>query len=450
MLTSRFKRGGAALSTLLAGAALASLLAAPPASAANNDPLIMVHGFLGFGPDDLAGSGFRYWGGTNDVVGHLRERGHPVFAAAVGPVSSNWDRAVELYYQIKGGCADYGAAHSAANAAFGALQKPAGKCWALDPANNPHHYPVALYPAWDASHPIHLLAHSQGGQTIRTMIALLENGAPGGKEGDGALFAGGKTGWVTSATSISTPHNGTTLRDVIVDYVPQVSELTGKIIEVAGLGGSNNPGYQFRLEQFGLAQGPAESFRDFFERIKGARFWSLANHDSAQWDLGPDGARELNNWVTASPHVYYYSIGGDATEPGSACCNNTDRVVAPFQNAAYRYARNDMIFFSKPTAGEWVVPSVLQRGMGSYTQSDPGRVVIDSAWFANDGVVNTVSMKAPAGQAQRDYDGTSVRGAWNHLGIYRGYDHFDVIGWLNPAAAVYPLYERVSDIIYGL
>jgi triacylglycerol lipase len=30
---------------------------------------------------------------------------HQVMTAAVGPISSNWDRAVELYYQIKGGCA---------------------------------------------------------------------------------------------------------------------------------------------------------------------------------------------------------------------------------------------------------------------------------------------------------------------------------------------------------
>ena len=38
-----------------------------------------------------------------------------VATAVVGPFSSNWDRAVELFYQIKGGCVDYGAAHAAAN-----------------------------------------------------------------------------------------------------------------------------------------------------------------------------------------------------------------------------------------------------------------------------------------------------------------------------------------------
>jgi triacylglycerol lipase len=431
---------------------VSALVAGGQAVAANNYPIVLVHGFLGFGPTELQGTGFRYWGGFNDVAGHMQTYNgiHQVFAAGVGPVSSNWDRAVELYYQIKGGCADYGSKHTAQYAAYGAIQKPAGKCWAADPNNNPNHYPLALYPVWDASHPIHLVSHSQGGQTIRTMIQLMENGSPNGDEGGGALYGSGKTGWIKSATTISTPHNGTTLRDVIVDYVPKISELAGDVVQVAGLGGSTNPIYKFRLEQFDLAQGLAETFWDFLARIKGAPFWSLANHDAAQWDLGPDGARELNNWVKTSPNVYYYSIGTVATEQGGWCCNSTDRLIAPFQSSSYQYARDDMIFFLKNTAGEWVVPSILQSGMGSYTQSDSSRVIIDSSWFRNDGVVNTVSMKSPAGQPVRNFDGSSVRGTWNYLGYYNQYDHFDVIGWLLSSPAVYPVYDNISNIIYGL
>lgn len=426
---------------------------ASPAMAANNDPIVLVHGFLGFGPNELQGTGFKYWGGFNDVAGHMRGYNgstHTVMAAAVGPVSSNWDRAVELYYQIKGGCADYGARHTALFAAYGAIRAPAGKCWAADPANNPNHYPLALYPSWDAAHPLHLVAHSQGGQTIRALIQLLENGSPNGDEGGGALYTGGKVGWVKSATTISTPHNGTTLRDVIVDYVPKISELAGKVVEVAGLGGSANPGYNFKLEQYGLAQGPAENFKDFLNRVKGAPFWSLNHKNSAQWELGPDGARDLNSWVKTSPNVYYYSIANVATEQGSLCCNSTDRIIAPFQSSAYQYARDDMIIFLKNTAGEWVVPSILMPGMGSYTQSAAGRVAVDSGWFPNDGVVNTISMKSPSGQPVRNYDGVKVRGTWQHLGYYARYDHFDVIGWLQPTSGVYPIYDNVSGILYNL
>ena len=453
LLHSMLKR----LSSMVAGTALAvsamAALALPgTAAAANNDPVVLVHGFLGFGPNEMQGTGFKYWGGFNDVEAYLKTHNgtHQVMTAAVGPVSSNWDRAVELFYQIKGGCADYGAKRTAQFAAYGKIQKPAGKCWAADPNNNPNHYPVALYPQWDAAHPIHVVAHSQGGQTVRTLIQLLEQGSPNGDEGGGALYTGGKVGWIKSATTISTPHDGTTLANVVLNYVPNVSDWIGKIVQVAGLGGSGNPVYNFKLEQYGLAQGPAESVSDFIQRTQGAPFWSTSNHDAAQWDLSPDGAKELNAWVKTSPNVYYYSIGSKATEQGSFCCNDTDRIIAPFQSSSYQYARNDMIFFTKPLAGEWVVPSFFVRGMGSYTQSDPSRVIIDSSWFPNDGVVNTVSMRAPSGQPVRNYDGTSVRGTWNYHGYYVHYDHFDVIGWEQLPSGVYPIYDYITSVIYGL
>jgi len=38
------------------------------------------------------------------------------------------------------------------------------------------------------------------------------------------------------------------------------------------------------------------------------------------------------------------------------------------------------------------------------------------------------SQHGQAGPPLRSYDGRSVRGAWNYLGHYRGYDHFDVLG----------------------
>jgi triacylglycerol lipase len=437
----------------VASAALLAVAIGAPAMAANNDPVVLVHGFLGFGPNELQGTGFKYWGGFNDVAGHMRGYNgisRNVMAASVGPVSSNWDRAVELYYQIKGGCADYGVRHTAQFAAYGAIRMPAGKCWAANPANNPNNYPLALYPSWDAAHPLHLVSHSQGGQTIRVLIQLLENGSPNGDEGGGALYTGGKIGWVKSAATISAPHNGTTLRDVIVDYVPQISELAGKIVEVAGLGGSANPVYNFKLEQYGLAQGASENFRDFLNRVKGAPFWSLNHKNAAQWDLGPDGARDINNWVKTSPNVYYFSIANVATEQGSICCNSTDRVIAPFQSSAYQYARTDMIVFTKFIAGEWVVPSILNRGMGSYTQNAAGRVAINASWFPNDGVVNTISMKSPAGQPVRNYDGVKVKGSWQHLGYYPQYDHFDVIGWLQPASGVFPIFDNLSSLLYSL
>jgi triacylglycerol lipase len=83
------------------------ILAAASASAGNTDPIVLVHGFLGWGLDELVG--LKYWSRPQpDVVEDLGKQGHNVQVAVVGPLSSNWDRAVELFAQLTGGCADYG------------------------------------------------------------------------------------------------------------------------------------------------------------------------------------------------------------------------------------------------------------------------------------------------------------------------------------------------------
>jgi triacylglycerol lipase len=386
---------------LLAFAALSPA----PVGAANNYPVVLVHGFLGFGPDEFKHSGFNYWGGYGDIARHMQIYKGPrtVFAAAVGPINSNWDRAADLYAQIKGGCVDYGAAHVRKQGVPGQVQKPPGKCWAADPDNNPHNYPLALYPAWDAQHPVHMIGHSQGGTTIRALIELLEHGSPD-DEGDGELFKGGRIGWIRSVTTISAPHNGTTLSDAVLDILPTLRP----------------------------------------------PLYDLLANKAAQWELAPDGARAFNQWARTSPHVYYYSIGTLATEAGSWCCNETDRVIAPIQSTVNQYPRADMIPYFKSFAGEWIVPSVLQNGIGGYTQFAEGRARVDREWFANDGVVNTSSMRAPSGHPVRDYDGRSQRGTWNFLGNYKGYDHFDILNWPNPGPSADPVYERISDIIFAL
>ena len=387
--------------------ALASLLSfAPDAAAANNDPVVLVHGALGFGPDTIPGNGFLYWGGYHDIAALLQayHGPHIVFTAAVGPIASNWDRAAELYAQIKGGCVDYGATHVARHGYPGEVQKPIGKCWAADPANNPNNDPLAFYPQWDAAHPIHMIGHSQGGTTIRALIQLLEHGSPDGDEGGGELYRGGKTGWVKSVVTLSAPHNGTTFSDAVINVLPELRN----------------------------------------------RWRDLIDGQLQHWELSPDGARDFNGWALTSPSVYYFSVGTQATEAGAWCCNGTDRVIAPVQSSNFQYPRLDMMPFFKAYAGEWIVPSLAQPGLGSYTQYAPGRVRIDSAWFPNDGVVNTISMRAPGGHPVRDYDGTAVKGVWNFLGTYHGYDHFDILDWPNPGPSADAVYERISDIIFNL
>ena len=120
--------------------------------AQNNYPIVLIHGFMGWGSDELGD--YNYWGGRKDFIKSLEDQGHLVFELSLGPVSSNWERAIEAYYQLKGGQVDYGKAHSNK---YGLIQKPLGKSY------------DGLYKNWGQDDPVHIIAHSMGGQTARTV-----------------------------------------------------------------------------------------------------------------------------------------------------------------------------------------------------------------------------------------------------------------------------------------
>ncbi|MDD4240900.1 MAG: hypothetical protein PHG54_05675 [Smithellaceae bacterium] len=365
-----------------------------PGSAQAKDTIVFIHGFLGWGRTEMFG--VKYWGGAGeDYEALLNAAGFPAVSVAVGPVSSNWDRAVEAYYQLKGGCVDYGAAHAKK---YG--HERFGRC-----------YEKPLLPRWDDRHKISIIAHSQGGQTARVLIHLLECGSEEERAATGdktaEIFNGGHRR-VKSLTTLSTPHNGTTLTRGAYAVTFNLAEqiITG----IAGLvEGSDmlSDVYDFKLDQWGLKKRPDENFSAYKKRVRQSPILkSPTARDLAVWDLSPEGARELNGWVTTSPNVYYFSLSTASTERDESSGDEHPVVT------------NALIFL--PVAG-W---------MGSYSdpQSGPGRVAIDDAWKKNDSIVNTVSMRAPSGSAVRFFDGKPRKGIWQDLGTWTTWDHMDIIG----------------------
>ena len=134
---------------------------------ANNYPCVFVHGFMGFGDETGAGQTVAYWGGGScDVIEEMNKMGYDCREASVGPLSSNWDRACELYAQLTGTRVDYGAAHAKEHnhARYGKT------------------YEKALVPEWGKSNgkggivKINLIGHSFGGNTSRLLLSLLVDG----------------------------------------------------------------------------------------------------------------------------------------------------------------------------------------------------------------------------------------------------------------------------------
>ena len=104
---------------LLLALVMAGSLLLLPAAAANTQsgaeryPTIYVHGLMGWGEHDQIYAVIPYWGLTSDLMPYLTGKGYESYAASVGPLSSAWDRACELYAQLTGTTVDYGAAHAA-------------------------------------------------------------------------------------------------------------------------------------------------------------------------------------------------------------------------------------------------------------------------------------------------------------------------------------------------
>lgn len=361
----------------------------------NDYPIVLVHGFLGWGRDEVPG--LLYWGGLEgDFEDSLSRAGHETFTAVVGPLSSVWDRAVELFAFIKGGTVDYGAAHSTKfkHDRFGAT---------FD----------GLYPQWGTLdecgnvQKVHLIGHSMGGQASTVLTHLLNKGAVG--EGDESVLFRGGHDWVASVTTMSTTHDGTSLA-TFVNKLPPLDQLVlAAFSSVAGVA-SEDTMLDFKLDHFGLERMAGERFDQYFRRIVSSPFW--ASRDTAFYDVSPDGAEALNQQFSAQNNTYYFTWAAEATFP-----------VHRMGNHIPDLHHMNPIFFAGATI------------MGKLTRFEAGKVVIDRGWWQNDGVVNTVSMDGPkvgSSDAIVAFSGTPLQGVWNFMGVKHSWDHITCLGFREP------------------
>ncbi len=386
---------------------LAGLAVDPPPPPRNAHPIVLVGGFSVWGRDEVFG--LKYWGGKRDLQEDLRAEGFPVITAAPGPFSSNWDRACEVYAILKGGRVDYGKAHAAAHghARFGRTYS-------------------ALLPTWGDSTPkVHLLGHSMGGQTIRLLTHLLVQGDEAERKATpeaelSPLFRGGNP-WVSSVTTLATPHDGTTLtwrREGLVGPVQKLFALA------TSLQRKQARFYDVKLDHWRLTRQENEGSATFLRRVFASPLWQGPGDFSAP-ELSPEGAREFNTRIRIQPDVFYFSWSTAKTRPDTK---------------GHQVPRFRMTPLWQPGA----------RFMGR-TIAMPGHSAVDGTWFRNDGVVNTRSMAAPGTETVRLFEGTPRRGEWNHMGVLEGWDHSEIIG-LGPEHGdeVLPFYRKWAQFLAGL
>ncbi|RLN21200.1 hypothetical protein BBJ28_00023753 [Nothophytophthora sp. Chile5] len=377
--------------------------------AQNTYPIVLVHGFGGWGRDELFG--LKYWGGLQgDIQEQLEQEGYTVYTASIGSFSSNWDRACELYAQIKGGQVDYGAKHSAAHE-----HSQLGRNYS------------ALYPEWgeenaDGSvNKIHLIGHSMGGQTVRMLTQMLEKGTTGAPvEEDAAshpLFEGGKS-WVHSITTISTPNQGTTLADGLSEIGDTMKDLIVTVLSAVGIGGDDaSMVYDAQLDQWNIsAKADDETLGEYYDRVFSSKIFDPDFTDVCVWSLSVAGAKEESTWVETLENVYYYSYATIDT------FNSRDWLL--------RKISLPNILTMLPALD---VTSIF---LGSrYAPDDLG---LSTDWQPNDGAVNTISMSQDYVGELVTYSGTSEIGKWNEMQQLTGLDHMAITG--------FTLFTEVFDI----
>lgn len=382
------------------------------AAEGNHYPIVLVHGLFGWGGREVAG--LNYWGGTDSLRDKLTNAGYEVYTPTLGPVASNWDRACELYAYLVGGTVDYGQYHAAQNGHARYGRTFPGVLPELNDA--------------DSALKIHLVGHSMGGETIRMLAQLLENGDPDEVNAttDGSispLFTGECRHWIESITTLCTPHDGSQYdTKVYRSLEPAVHQVVGMLSAATGMNiNEQNFGLDFKLDQWGLTRQPGEDYASYFTRVANSSIWEKHVNDLSVYDLDVDGAAALNGYAKAQDDIYYFSIA----------CSDTYRSPV-FPNNYLPYADINPMMVKSATY------------MGSHVNYAVGHVQVTPEWWENDGIVSVRSAMYPHENSTDRYnvnygtaaDGTMAfqagteKGVWNYIEKIGRTDHINMVGQL--------------------
>ncbi|MFN2141522.1 MAG: hypothetical protein ACK2U5_13625 [Candidatus Promineifilaceae bacterium] len=357
----------------------------------NNQPVVLVHGMFGFGPQELGR--IRYWGSALDVPSSLRR-----FETSVGPVSSPHDRACELAAQIKGVRVDYGEVHANANGheRFGRDYRGQG-----------------LWSNWDGTNPLHMVGHSLGASTIRAVQSLLAVDF---------WNWGSSERWIASVSSLAGPLNGSTAiyyfgADLKSGLIPRGAGITPllRIFELYTADNSHflDAIYDLDLDHWGYRRREDEDLIAYLNRVRQSQFfWGP---DNALYSVSLQSAyRDNERWPTFADTYYISYVAGQTVR---------------FRPGGYYYPGLFMHSVLKPSA--WYMGR-FEAGKASML---PGSFK-SSDWWENDGLVPTYSQIYPHSSGRHDVGKVITAGVagsellpgrW-YTQWERGLDHVSIAG----------------------
>lgn len=372
-------------------------------SFATDYPYIFVHGMGGWAPGSSYYETSPYWGGgllpgsDTDIIRILNEQGVEAYAPAVGPLSSAWDRACELYAQLMGTVVDYGEAHS--------------KAHNHDRYGFSYEGKAIMGREWDMVEKINLVGHSFGGATVRLFASLMAYGCEDeiAATGDDTseLFKGGHDS-VHSCITLSAPHNGSQVANYLVDTKFPMMLLSMAFNVIGATFGNEFMVFSLQLGHFGLT--PKQGEKRATLGIKKIMDFYRAD-DNCGYDMTLAGAAELNETIKTAPNTYYYSYTTATTETD---CFGKQK---PMESLNPIFSISSMMI--RLTEGKTV-----------------DGIKIEGNWAVNDGIVPLASALYPSTDEDTalDYEdalanGDEIKaGVWYYTDTMVGMDHFDFCG----------------------
>lgn len=377
----------------------------------NKYPFIFVHGMFGWGRDEGINRIIPYWGSTTgSLMKYLESKNIEAYDVSVGPLSSAWDNACEIYAQITGTTVDYGKAHSEAHGhdRFG------------------RKYTEPLVADWSENKKVHLIGHSHGGQAIRLLAHLLTYGdkeeiSAAGDSVSG-LFTGGKEHLVESVTTICSPNNGTTSYNFCETFYlkPIMEFIATYYAGIIGRSFLNGTLVDFHLEHFGLTNVPGETIPKEDLQVAIEKFGNTK--DAVIYDLSLDGAKNLNEKIEISKNINYFCYTYDSSAKHSKLPIYSDFFFLAFTGTL-------LILYGAP--------------------EDTFGIIFSDKWLSNDGLVNTESAKNPLDEPSREFDGKVEKGVWNIMPTRIG-DHGTPIGLFSKKSEVHALYDEMLTMLMSL
>lgn len=382
----------------------------------NEHPWVFVHGMGGWANYN----GEAYWGGwassEGDVIELYNNHGIEAYAAVVGPLSSAWDRACELYAQLTGTVVDYGEAHSKSHNHDRYGYDYTDNCLMNEP--------------WDAERKINLVGHSFGGPTVRLFASLLAYGdsneiAATGNE-TSPLFTGGHNNAVHSVVTFSGVHNGSPIANLIHDSF-FMTVIIAALNLVGTLFGREIMMWDLQFGHFGITPKQGEERAKFsFDTIKNA----VESQDNCGYDMTLRGAAELNEKIKTVENVYYYSYS----------CNSSKKTIF---NTYIPILSNFVLFF--PTSFY----------IGALEGKTIDGIYMDEKWAKNDGIVPLASALYPSTDSDtaKSYDEAIklneeiVPGVWYYMPVMDGFDHFDFCGTIDYLTSFEDFYYTLVETI---